>query len=95
MARIEVTPAGEDDRQLSFRVTVGEGGGERHHDVTVSRVDYLRLGAQYDTPERFIRACFEFLLAREPQESILASFDVSVIGRYFPDFERDIMTPNA
>ena len=94
MARIEVTAAGEDDRQLSFRVTVGDGS-ESHHDVTVSRVDYLRLGGAYDSPERFIRACFGFLLAREPKESIMARFDVSVIGRYFPEFEGEIARGGA
>jgi hypothetical protein len=31
-----------------------------------------------------IEAAFRFLLAREPKESILARFDVSVISRYFP-----------
>jgi hypothetical protein len=35
-------------------------------------------------------ATFAFLLEREPKESILSSFDVSVIGRYFPGFEREI-----
>ena len=30
------------------------------------------------------------LLEREPKESILGRFDVSVIGRYFPDFESAI-----
>jgi hypothetical protein len=27
------------------------------------------------------------LLEREPKEAILRRFDVSVIGRYFPEFE--------
>jgi hypothetical protein len=37
-----------------------------------------------------VRACFDFLLEREPKESILRSFDVTVIGRYFPEFETTI-----
>jgi hypothetical protein len=37
-----------------------------------------------------VRDCFAFLLEREPTESILSSFDVGVIGRYFPEFERVI-----
>ena len=28
-----------------------------------------------------------FLLDREPKESILGAFDISVIRRYFPDFD--------
>jgi hypothetical protein len=35
-------------------------------------------------------AAFRFLLEREPKESILARFDVSVIARYFPEFEREL-----
>jgi hypothetical protein len=33
---------------------------------------------------------FRFLLEREPKESILGSFDLTVIGRYFPEYEREI-----
>ncbi|MGZ8636765.1 MAG: hypothetical protein ACXWX2_07315 [Actinomycetota bacterium] len=37
-----------------------------------------------------MRACFAFLLEREPKESILANFEVATIGRYFPEFEERI-----
>ena len=40
------------------------------------------------TPERCLEAAFRFLLDREPKESILGCFDVTVISRYFPEFER-------
>jgi hypothetical protein len=30
------------------------------------------------------------LLDREPKESILGRFDVTVISRYFPEFEREL-----
>jgi hypothetical protein len=30
------------------------------------------------------------LLEREPKESILNRFDLSVISRYFPEYEREI-----
>ena len=42
------------------------------------------------TPERCLEAAFRFLLDREPKESILARFDVSVISRYFPEFEQEL-----
>ncbi len=41
-------------------------------------------------PDRCIEAAFRFLLDREPKESILARFDVSVISRYFPEFAREL-----
>jgi hypothetical protein len=31
-----------------------------------------------------------FLLKREPKESILRSFDLTVISRYFPEYEREM-----
>jgi hypothetical protein len=37
-----------------------------------------------------VRASFGFLLEREPRESILRSFDLSAISRYFPEYEREI-----
>ena len=42
------------------------------------------------TPEQCIEAAFRFLLDREPQESILQSFDITVISRYFSEFEREL-----
>jgi hypothetical protein len=41
-------------------------------------------------PTRLVRESFEFLLAREPRESILRSFELPVIGRYFPEWETEI-----
>jgi hypothetical protein len=86
MAQITVRPAGEG----RFAVRVEEGGSATEHDVTVSANDLERLGAGR-TPDAFVRDCFDFLLAREPKESILGSFDVSAIGRYFPEFELEIV----
>ncbi|CAO5180463.1 conserved hypothetical protein [Frankia sp. AiPs1] len=37
-----------------------------------------------------VRASFEYLLVREPAGSILPSFDLSTIGRYFPTYLADI-----
>lgn len=87
-ARIEVEKTG--DAPLRFRVTVGEGRGRTQHDMTLDEADYERLKGSATSPEEFVRRCFEFLLAREPKESILSSFDVSVISRYFTEFEREI-----
>ena len=58
-------------------------------DAARRRVERYAPGA---TPEALVEASFRFLLEREPKESILRSFDVSVIGRYFPEFEREIVS---
>ncbi|MEW6059034.1 MAG: hypothetical protein AB1551_02655 [Actinomycetota bacterium] len=82
------------ERFLSrFHVTVTEGDTSTHHEVTLSAADFERLGGRYRTPEDFVRACFSFLLEREPKEAILSSFEVGVISEYFPDFERRIIQP--
>jgi hypothetical protein len=51
---------------------------------------YLRLTDGTHKPERVLDAAFRFLLDREPKESILRRFDVEIIGRYFPEFEREL-----
>jgi hypothetical protein len=76
--------------QIVFDVRVSDGGTESRHEVTLSEEDYRRLGEGYVSPDEFVRACFEFMLEREPKESILSKFDVSVISRYFPEFEETI-----
>jgi hypothetical protein len=73
-----------------FRVRVTESGSDTTHDVTVSPKDYTRLTNGKVEPEELVRRSFEFLLQREPKESILTRFDLSVICRYFPEYEREI-----
>jgi len=73
-----------------FRVRVIEARSETTHDVTVSPNDYTRLTNGKIELEELVRRSFEFLLEREPKESILTRFDLSVIGRYFTENEREI-----
>ncbi len=86
---IQVRRTGEGD-PLKFEVIVREGKGETRHDVTMLRETCERLTAGKHTPERCLEAAFRFLLDREPKESILGRFDMTVISRYFPEFEREL-----
>ena len=54
------------------------------------KADYERLAGGQASPEELVTESFRFLLEREPKESILRSFDIMVIGRYFPEYEREI-----
>lgn len=74
----------------SCRVTVGDDPRATTHEVTVSSEELARLRPDDATPEPLVADVFTFLLAREPRESILREFDLPVIGRYFPDWEREI-----
>ena len=82
---IKVVQSYSDDPML-FNVTVQEAGSETHHQVTISKETYEDLTDGKVNPGRCIEAAFEFLLEREPKESILSSFDVTVISRYFHSF---------
>jgi len=85
---IEVRRVSEKD-PMEFEVNVREGT-ETHHYVTMSREMWERVTAGKYAPERCLEAAFQFLLDREPKESILAHFDAAVISHYFPEFEREL-----
>jgi hypothetical protein len=88
-ANVTVSVASEDARAYHLTVHVREGGSETTHDVTLAR-DLLSRLAPSEPASAFVERCFAFLLEREPKESILRSFDVAVIGRYFPEFDKTI-----
>ncbi len=71
-------------------VAIGEATTRSGHTVHVTTGDLARLDPTATEPTDLVRRSFEFLLRREPKESILASFDLTVISRYFPDYETEI-----
>ncbi|NOJ47331.1 hypothetical protein [Bradyrhizobium archetypum] len=87
MIKLKRTSEGD---PLEFEVTICAGNGETRHHVTIARETCERLTMGMYTPERCIEAAFQFLLDREPQESILRRFDIAVISRYFSEFEREL-----
>jgi hypothetical protein len=87
MSDVQRTAAGD---PLEFEVTVREGRGETRHRVTMARATCERLTGGQHTPERCLEAAFRFLLDREPKESSFGRFDVTVISRYFPEFEQEL-----
>ena len=72
------------------QVTIADHGSDSRHSITFTRADFQRLASSGETPDSLIRRSVEFLLAREAKESILKSFALTDIGRYFPDYEREI-----
>lgn len=67
-------------------VIVTDAMGTSDYEVAVRRSD-PHGGAD---PERLVRETFEFLLEREPRGSILRSFDLDVVRRYFPEYDDEI-----
>jgi len=63
------------------------------HRVRISREELERYGGS--DVGGLVRRSFEFLLEREPPESILREFDLSAIERYFPEYARVIRSPRG
>ena len=65
-------------------------GHENRYEVRVHPADLERWGSGGDDAavEDLVSRSFDFLLEREPPESILRSFDLPMIQRYFPEYDR-------
>lgn len=87
--QIEITCRAADDG-WACAVTVGTDAGATTHRVAVRRATLSRLAPGTGQPDQLVTDSFRFLLVREPRESILRTFDLEEIGRYFPEWEREI-----
>lgn len=81
---IEVKHSAGDEWVVSVR-----GAVITHHRVRVTKSDLERF-SEGRSPEDLLKESFRFLLEQEPNTSILASFDLPPIGRYFPEYESEI-----
>ena len=73
----------------AFEVTVKSAAMTKHR-VTLAREYYEELTAGAVPPETLVETSFAFLLAREPNTSILSEFNLTVISSYFPSYEREM-----
>ncbi|HEY5487833.1 MAG TPA: hypothetical protein VIK06_09310 [Candidatus Limnocylindrales bacterium] len=89
MSRIEVESSPSDAGWVAC-VSVTDHGSSRDFEVGVSAQELAQFEPGAADPTELVRRSFEFLLAREPKESILPSFGLSTIVRYFPEYEREI-----
>ena len=89
MVKIQVQVREEGD-QYTANVTVDEGGSYTSHTVEFSKSYYQKLTSGDHPPDVLVERSFEFLLQREPKESIMGSFNLTVINRYFGDYESTI-----
>jgi len=91
MTTIEVATTHDDAGDgWTCRVTLADDRGRSEHRVRVRAADLDRYAPGAVDPTDLVRRSFEFLLEREPRESILSSFDLPVIERYFPAYDADI-----
>lgn len=85
-AKIEIVKQDSETFQVTIRAK-----STTVHVVKLGHDDYQRLTAGKVTPEKLIEKSFEFLLERESNTSILSRFELPVIGRYFPEYEKTIV----
>ena len=85
-ARIDIALEDGDDGWVAT-VSVNDTTATIHR-VRISRAEHERYGGGEVTA--LVRRSFEFLLAREPNTSILREFSLADIERYFPEFAKTI-----
>lgn len=76
----------------NFSVTVSEGDTQSRHEVELDDAYFNTLTGGSGSKEEIIKRSFEFLLEREPKETILTRFHLSTIARYFPEYELEIQS---
>ena len=72
-----------------FVVTVADGMTTTHT-VTVTDKSFTDLTDNNVTKTQLLEFSFNFLLDREPNTSILSSFDINVISKYFSDYKDEV-----
>ena len=60
------------------------------HTVSLSDEVQKNLTNSKVTKEELLDFSFKFLLDREPNTSIMSSFELTVISRYFSDYEKSV-----
>ncbi len=90
MENMHVTIKEERENGWTFLVEVGEEQNATQHSVTLEKNYYEELTGKRISPQELIQRSFEFLLKREPKESILREFNTRVISQYFSEYEEEI-----
>jgi len=92
MTDIAVACVETDPGSWTCAVRVRDDRSSSDHEVLVDEIDLPAAldGAETPDVERLVRATFEFLLEREPKESIMRRFELPVVGRYFAEYPEDI-----
>ena len=89
MADIAVTPQGS-SQSGHYLVEVRAGNVTTTHDVHVPSGLAEQLGCPGAGDLDLVEASFRYLLEREPNTSILRSFSLDEIGRYFPGWSSEM-----
>ena len=72
-----------------FQVTVADSMTTTH-EVTITDQSLTDLTENKMTKTQLLKFSFNYLLDREPNTSILSSFDINVISKYFSDYRVEV-----
>jgi hypothetical protein len=86
MAEVHVLPMAPGQ----FGVECAEGDTVTHHTVSVPERLLDDIGLPRMDPLRLVEESFAFLLEREPLTSIMASFELTDISRFFPEYVEEM-----
>jgi|GEM_PF-297102 len=79
------------DPSWRFDVVAEECDDQTEYLVSMGKDFYKSLDTKVE-PWKVIEATFRFLLEREPKESILREFDITVVSHYFPEFKKELVS---
>lgn len=86
VSTIKITSLGNHE----YGVELTEGDVTSSHHVTVPSQLLDRWSISEADEESVVRESMQFLLEREPATSIMERFSLSVISRYFPEYEEEL-----
>tara|TARA_B100000029_G_C16944164_1_gene729988 strand:- start:290 stop:562 length:273 start_codon:yes stop_codon:yes gene_type:complete len=72
-----------------FQVTINSNSLTTHNVILTDEV-HKDLTDDKVTKVELLDFSFQFLLDREPNTSILSSFELTVISRYFPEYKQSV-----
>lgn len=90
MSRITVIKKQTTGDRWEFHVTVQDEQDSSEYSVFMNQAMLDKYTDNPVDPAVLVQQSFEFLLARESKESILSSFSLDVIERYFPEYPNEM-----
>jgi hypothetical protein len=89
---IAVSPLDKSSWKYDVEIFENDGSDSKtSHQVTLDRDYYMDMTeGGLIVPEEFVKKSFQFLLDREPKDTILLQFDIAQINDFFPEYEKEI-----
>lgn len=76
--------------EFEFLVVISDDDSFTEHMITVEDNSYQLLTDKMCSKELLVEKSIEFLLTKEPKESILEKFEIMLIAKYFPEYPDEI-----